>query len=495
MAVQKISEMTSATVLLDEDIIPILQSNTNKKITVSLLRDYNKLKNMPSINGVTLVEDKKLNDLNIIESNQGIIINSNTKKTLKLDPPTDLEMETRANVNKPITVKTADKMAKETAHQEMSDTYNPNSQANLTQGESQPVSYKAAKQYIEEIKEELNNEINLKAPTNSPTFTGTPKAPDVAKGTNNTQIANTAYVQTELLDYIKKNQGTNNSGKFLGINEQGLVENKEVSIESLGGQHKDFIVNITILDDQTTVTADKTYIEITEANSKGRNCYAIIDGGKVPFIGTTSEGHFFSTVIYNGSSTIIAYIQIALNNVVIFYFKPFEPPMADSFHFGGVKVNPKLSIDNDYTVPILIDEEGFLWGTQSSSGGNGGDNGGIDVRWDEEQQAIIFSDDGADDREEKESTDTAVTILPNKLYVFPEMTTLNVTLATPTSNVMTNEYHFFFISGATATTFSLVNQDGSQIYSDTYSIEANMKYEVSILENVAYIKGVSISGT
>ena len=493
MATQKISEMTSATVLLDEDIIPILQSNTNKKITVSLLRDYNKLKNMPSINGITLVGDKKLNDLNIIESNQGIIINSNTQKTLKLDPPTDLEMETRANVNKPITVKTADKMAKETAHQEMSDTYNPNSQANLTQGESQPVSYKAAKQYIEEVKEELNNEIDLKAFTNSPTFTGTPKAPNVAKGTSNTQIANTAYVQTELLDYIKKNQGTNNSGKFLGINEQGLVENKEVSIESLGGQHKDFIVNITISHDQMSATADKTYEEITEANNKGYNCYAIIDGEKVPFIATTDDGHFFSVVIYNGSYTIITYVQIALNNVVTFYFKRFEPSMADEFYLGGVKASSKLSTDNNYTVPILIDDDGFLWGAQSSSGGSGSDSGGIDVRWDEEQQAVIFSDDGADDREEKENTDTNVTILPNKLYVFPEMATLNVTLATPTSNVMTNEYHFFFISGATATTFSLVNQDGSQIYSDTYSIEANMKYEVSVLEDVAYIRGVANS--
>ena len=91
-------------------------------------------------------------------------------------------------------------------------------------------------------------------------------------------------------------------------------------------------------------------------------------------------------------------------------------------------------------------------------------------------------------REEKQSTDTIVTLQPNVLYVFPEMASLTVTLAEPDNPNVANEYHFFFISGATATTLTL-----NDVLSDAYSIEANMKYEVSILENVAYIKGVSVS--
>ena len=55
------------------------------------------------------------------------------------------------------------------------------------------------------------------------------------------------------------------------------------------------------------------------------------------------------------------------------------------------------------------------------------------------------------------------------------------------------EIHFFFDSGAAATTFSLQAQGGGQIYTDAYSIDANMRYEVSVLHNVAYIKGVSMS--
>lgn len=95
-------------------------------------------------------------------------------------------------------------------------------------------------------------------------------------------------------------------------------------------------------------------------------------------------------------------------------------------------------------------------------------------------------DSGIVSRQEMQNTDTVVTLQPNILYVFPEMSSLTVTLGTPADSNVANEYHFFFTSGATATTLTL-----NDVLSDAYSIEANMKYEVSILENVAYIKGVS----
>ena len=100
------------------------------------------------------------------------------------------------------------------------------------------------------------------------------------------------------------------------------------------------------------------------------------------------------------------------------------------------------------------------------------------------------SSSSATPRQEMSSSDTAVTLEPNKLYVFPEMASLTVTLETPSDANVGNEYHFFFTSGATATTLTL-----NDVLSDAYSIEANMKYEVSILEGVAYIKGVSMSET
>ena len=100
-------------------------------------------------------------------------------------------------------------------------------------------------------------------------------------------------------------------------------------------------------------------------------------------------------------------------------------------------------------------------------------------------------DSGIVSRQEMQNTDTTVTLEPNKLYVFPEMTNLTVTLGTATDSSIVNEWHWFFDSGETACVFSLQNQDGSQVYTDAYSIDANMRYEVSVLHNVAYIKGVS----
>ncbi len=90
--------------------------------------------------------------------------------------------------------------------------------------------------------------------------------------------------------------------------------------------------------------------------------------------------------------------------------------------------------------------------------------------------------------QQMQNTDTTVTLQPNILYIFPEMSTLDVTI--PETD---QEVHFFFDSGATATVFSLQSQDGGQIYTDAYSIDANMRYEVSVLHNVAIIKGVSTS--
>ena len=88
--------------------------------------------------------------------------------------------------------------------------------------------------------------------------------------------------------------------------------------------------------------------------------------------------------------------------------------------------------------------------------------------------------------QQMQNTDTAVTLQPNILYIFPEMATLDVTI--PETD---QEVYWFFDSGATATVFSLQSQGGGKIYTDAYSIDANMRYEVSVLHNVAYIKGVA----
>ena len=142
--------------------------------------------------------------------------------------------------------------------------------------------------------------------------------------------------------------------------------------------------------------------------------------------------------------------------------EPYELPIMSDTQLGGGKAVTKTDED----VPVAVDPE----------------TGQLFVpTYPESASADI-------PRQEMQNTDTTVTLEPNKLYVFPEMASLTVTLGTPSDANVANEYHFFFASGATATTLTL-----NDVLSDTYSIEANMKYEVSILERVAYIKGVAVS--
>ena len=83
-------------------------------------------------------------------------------------------------------------------------------------------------------------------------------------------------------------------------------------------------------------------------------------------------------------------------------------------------------------------------------------------------------------RIEKLSTDTAVELEPNKLYIFPEMAELTITMAEPSDTGIANEYHFVFQSGATATTFSV--PDTVKLPS-SFSIDENKIYELSVMEN------------
>lgn len=82
-------------------------------------------------------------------------------------------------------------------------------------------------------------------------------------------------------------------------------------------------------------------------------------------------------------------------------------------------------------------------------------------------------------RIEKLSTDTAVELEPNKLYIFPEMSELTITLAEPTDTGIANEYHFVFQSGATATTLTI--PDAIKIPSG-FTVDTNKIYEISIME-------------
>lgn len=93
-------------------------------------------------------------------------------------------------------------------------------------------------------------------------------------------------------------------------------------------------------------------------------------------------------------------------------------------------------------------------------------------------------------RIEKTAADTVVELQPNVLYIFPEMTSLTYTLATPADTTVANEYHFIFQSGSTAT--QLVNPEGVKV-PDNMSIESNKVYEISILERCLAYQSWAVS--
>lgn len=267
MATQKISEMTEAIILQDEDYVPIVQSELNKKIKIEYLRDYNKLHNKPTLNGVTIENNKKLSDYNIIKANQGIKVNSNTNQTLELEVPSSAEMEARSAVNKAITIATADKMAKETAHQTMSKEYTPNSQALLTQGENQPVSYKAVKDYVDTLEVKVDtNESDIESKVSA---LGTEiDTLETKVDTNETDIEN----KFSTLQQTVNNNKTELDQDIENLNSK-ITKNQE-DIANLQEQTSDIDDNILTIEEDISLLKEKDEELVQNMNSG----YAIANG-------------------------------------------------------------------------------------------------------------------------------------------------------------------------------------------------------------------------
>lgn len=110
--------------------------------------------------------------------------------------------------------------------------------------------------------------------------------------------------------------------------------------------------------------------------------------------------------------------------------------------------------------------------------------GGKAHTYDGSEAVAITIETGGIERIEKLSTDTTVTLEPNKLYVFPEMESLTYTIGEGTGEV-----HFIFKSGATAT--RVVHPSNVNIGS--FTVDSNKVYEVSVLEGLLTSQNWSVS--
>lgn len=81
-------------------------------------------------------------------------------------------------------------------------------------------------------------------------------------------------------------------------------------------------------------------------------------------------------------------------------------------------------------------------------------------------------------------TSSSASISPGCLNVWGEVSSLSITLATPTDNTIMNEYMIQFTSGTTATTLTL---PATIKWVQEPSIETNATYQISIVNNLGVV--------
>ena len=82
------------------------------------------------------------------------------------------------------------------------------------------------------------------------------------------------------------------------------------------------------------------------------------------------------------------------------------------------------------------------------------------------------------------TSDTTFALTPNVFHMWGTVSSLALTLATPTDATIVNEYMFQFDSGSTATTLSLPATIDWAESCGTLTVEANKTYQVSIVDDI-----------
>ena len=91
------------------------------------------------------------------------------------------------------------------------------------------------------------------------------------------------------------------------------------------------------------------------------------------------------------------------------------------------------------------------------------------------------------------TSDTTFALTPNVMHIWGTVTSLNLTLATPTDSTIINEYMIEFTSGATATTLSLPSSVEWAESCGSLSVEASKTYQISIVNNIGLWASISNS--
>ena len=230
--------------------------------------------------------------------------------------------------------------------------------------------------------------------------------------------------------------------------------------------------------------------------------------------GTVLEGLEATDEVVDRNPDIIEQILTRLDNVTEIPQEKVTEAVSTYMEANPINVPKNLSdLKEDAEHRTVTDTEKQSWSNKSDFSGNYEDlrgkptiptvpttlpnpqaltitYGGQTHTYDGSEALAITIETGGIERIEKLSTDTTVTLDPNKLYIFPEMSELTIALAEPSDTSIVSEYHFVFQSGATATTLSI--PDAIKIPSG-FSVGANKNYEISILEGCLCAQSWAVS--
>lgn len=230
--------------------------------------------------------------------------------------------------------------------------------------------------------------------------------------------------------------------------------------------------------------------------------------------GTVLEGLEATDEVVDRNPDIIEQILTRLDNVTEIPQEKVTEAVSTYMEANPINVPKNLSdLKEDAEHRTVTDTEKQSWSNKSDFSGNYEDlrgkptiptvpttlpnpqaltitYGGQTHTYDGSEALAITIETGGIERIEKLSTDTTVTLDPNKLYIFPEMSELTIALAEPSDTSIVSEYHFVFQSGATATTLSI--PDAIKIPSG-FSVGANKIYEISILEGCLCAQSWAVS--
>ena len=248
-----------------------------------------------------------------------------------------------------------------------------------------------SKDYIDEkitdAQTEFQTQIDKKAPIASPTLTGTPKAPTANAGTNTTQIATTAFVQTEIGNLINGAPETANTLKELS----DLIEEHQDVTDALNEAigKKANASDLTSHTGNTTVHITAT--ERTSWNNASTNSHT--HSNKSVLDATTASYTTALNTKLSGIATGAEVNQNAFSNVVVGSTTIAADSKTDSLTIAAgsnVTITPDATNDK-----ITIAATDTVYTHPTTSGNkhipSGGSSGQI-LRWSADGTAVWGAD-------------------------------------------------------------------------------------------------------